>query len=46
MGRVGIGRRKKEIVSRMRVRGIIAWRRRKNVVIRTTMEKRMMEKGG
>jgi len=44
MGRVGIGRRKKEMVSRIRIRGIIAWRRGKNVVIRTTMEKRMTEK--
>jgi len=43
---VGIGRGKKEIVSRIRVGGIIAWRGGKNVVIRTTMEKRMTEKGG
>jgi len=46
MGRVGIGRRKKEIVSRIRIRRIIAWRRRKNVVIRTTIEKRVTEKRG
>jgi len=46
MGRIGIGRRKKEIVSRIRVRGILAWRRGKNVVIRTTMEKRITEKRG
>jgi len=39
MGRVRIGRRKKEIVSRIRVGGIIAWRGRKNVLIRRMMEK-------
>jgi len=44
MRRVGIGRGKKEIVSRIRVRGVVAWGRRKNVLIRTTMEKRMTEK--
>jgi len=41
-----MGRRKKEIVSRIRIRGILAWGGGKNVVIRTTMEKRMTEKRG
>jgi len=44
MGRARIGRGKKEIVSRIRVRGIIAWRGIKNVVIRVTIEKIMTEK--
>jgi len=46
MGRIGIGRGKKEIVNRIRVRGIIVWGRRKNVVIGMTMEKRVTEKRG